>query len=349
MLDVYIPYGVTAASSRTRVFSWLDRTGVTHRMHQFTVGRDHQPRTLLRHGLQIARFEVQERILSAEALERVLIARQASAFSNGALEKRITARADFSVYDFDDALAFMPAVGPLKLWSKAKVFHAALGSVDRVIAGSHVLAEAAASVHDDVVYIPTCVDPLDYTEKHDFNVDGAPRLVWLGSPSVERNLEFLAPALATVNKETGARLTVISSGNRDLGPVGDFIDRVEWSPTVESSLSQYDVAIAPLTDGPVERGKCAYKVLQYGAAALPTVASPVGANAYVLEDLGGMAAKTIDGWTDALMDILLSSAAVRQRMGEEARRAVVDGYSYEAWEGFWLEKVAGIGGSNPAA
>ncbi len=118
-----------------------------------------------------------------------------------------------------------------------------------------------------------------------------------------------------------------------------MIDRVDWSPEVAASIGDWDAAIAPLVDGPMERGKCAYKVLQYAAAGLPAVVSPVGANKTVAADLGYPAPEDPQAWGDALVDLLRASPSQRAAIGTAARAAVDTGYSYAAWSADWLKAV----------
>ena len=63
----------------------------------------------------------------------------------------------------------------------------------------------------------------------------------------------------------------------------------------------------PLTDDAWSRGKCAFKLLQYMAAALPCVASPVGANTEaVLDGINGFHATDVDEWERSLEKLILS-------------------------------------------
>jgi glycosyltransferase involved in cell wall biosynthesis len=80
---------------------------------------------------------------------------------------------------------------------------------------------------------------------------------------------------------------------------------VTWSPARETSVLQgFDVGLMPLAGGDWAKGKCAFKMLQYMACAVPAVVSPVGMNAEVLA-MGdvGLAATTEDEWVEALLTL----------------------------------------------
>jgi glycosyltransferase involved in cell wall biosynthesis len=88
-----------------------------------------------------------------------------------------------------------------------------------------------------------------------------------------------------------------------------------------------------------ERGKCAYKLLQYGASGVPIVGSPVGANVSALERLGGFSASTPSDWVDALSACLTAPAVDRKNRGEQGVAGVQMHYSYEAWSAEWRRAV----------
>jgi glycosyltransferase involved in cell wall biosynthesis len=271
----------------------------------------------------------------------VLIHREVSPFSSGGLAQRIARKASHSVYDFDDALAWLDVTLKEKIWSKREACAVSVSSCDVVIAGNEVLAEWASEYSRDVRVIPTCVDHERYLNKTDYSLGEIPSMVWLGSSSTERYLELVAPALRIVHRETGARLTVISApgaGARNEA-LRDFTDFIDWTPGIEFELGKYDLAISPLANGQVERGKCAYKTLQYAAAGLPIVGSPISANATALNSLGQTAAATQREWRDAICDYLRASIAERRARGQEGRKGVETGYSYAAWSQAWLRTV----------
>jgi hypothetical protein len=144
------------------------------------------------------------------------------------------------------------------------------------------------------------------------------------------------------HKETGLRLRVVSAGRRQLGSLDAMVDRVNWRfDTFGSQLCTADFGIMPLLNNVWTRGKCAYKLLQYGAAGLPLVGDPVGASAEVLDVAGGVAPRNSSEWADALIELVRASPAERATMGHAARVKVAERYSYGAWEHLW-RKVVGV-------
>ena len=81
-------------------------------------------------------------------------------------------------------------------------------------------------------------------------------------------------------------------------------------------LVSSDIGLAPLPDDRYTRGKCGFKVLQYAAAGLPTVASPVGVNAeYVRDGVTGFHAVDESAWVERIRD-LIQDDELRRRMGQ---------------------------------
>ncbi len=342
MLEAFLPYGPAGSSARVRFLDWIAHTGISARVHDYAGLPNNAPGTVLRHPVAVAAAELRTRALVRRRHDRVLIQRDVSPFTSGRLAERLAANSTLSVFDFDDAIMWTPRTGVQRIWSRAESCLRSVRAVDRVIAGNQLLAEWAAEHNQDVRFIPSCVEPSDYRTKESFEVGDVPRLVWLGSPSTEVYVEAFAAELLKVHAATGARLVLISAGDRSLGALDRMVDRVQWSREVAASMSSSDLAIAPLIDGPIERGKCAYKVLQYAAAGLPAVVSPVGANAKVSADLGYPSPRDSAGWVDALVELLRAAPQERAELGRGAEDAVVRGYSYAAWATEWLDAVGEV-------
>jgi glycosyltransferase involved in cell wall biosynthesis len=338
------PYGPKGASARVRVFDWLQRVAPDAPVLSYVGAQNNAPSTLVTRPLSVVRAELRLRALSRSKPGRLLLHRAASPFGGGGLEGKLLRSADWSVYDFDDALQWdseYKGVSRL-VGSNPSTCIRAIRGCDRVIAGNDVLADWAGQFARNVVIIPSCVDPEMYVTKKDYNLSDPPRLVWVGSSSAEKHLVHLENALLEANHRWGVRLIVIGHPVGKLGRLDSVIDRIPWGLGVsELDLCKFDVGVAPLDDDIYSRGKCAYKLVQYGAAALPFVASPVGANATVGSSLGGRLAVTTDDWLGQLSEILSMSSEARRELGVRGRLAVQNSFSFEAWESSWTE-VLGI-------
>jgi glycosyltransferase involved in cell wall biosynthesis len=85
----------------------------------------------------------------------------------------------------------------------------------------------------------------------------------------------------------------------------------------------------PLPDDPFERGKCGYKLIQYMACGKSVIASPVGANATIVENgRTGYLARDNKEWTAALA-ALCDNPDLREQMGSAGRKKVEAIYSLQ--------------------
>lgn len=334
------PYGRDGASSRVRMYEWLERLSLKAEVHTF-VGREAAgARQILSDPLRAVHSIRTLRRLALRGSSTIFIHREASPLTDGRLEKRLLTNARFGVYDFDDALYCSFGSG-LRVWRpKAPKVIQALLHADRVIAGNATLADFASQFATDVRVIPSCVEVANYTPKRLFDLHDPPRLGWLGSPSGERYLRVIEPALYDLHGSLGVRLLIMGSMKKTLGALESVIDRVPWSEIAAYQFGALcDVGIMPLLDEPYERGKCGYKLLQYGAMGLPFVGSPVGVNSEILAGASMFAPETPDEWQDALLATLTMSKTARGLLGLQGRTMVENLYSYDSWQREWCRTV----------
>lgn len=235
-----------------------------------------------------------------------------------------------SVFDIDDATWLSqpgrPGELPIASASRRRAFAAICRGARLTFAGNRFLADHAQAAGAQVALVPTAVD-VAACPPADLGRRGGGIAVWIGLPGNLQYLEPLRPAFAAVARShSGFRLRVISSGFPDWSDVP--IEAVPWQPGIENSaaLGSADVGLMPLADDEFTRGKCAFKLLQYMAATLPCIASPVGANREVVDDgRTGLLADTPDAWRMALEE-LLADRTRREAMGRAGRERVQRDY-----------------------
>ncbi|HEX6965420.1 MAG TPA: glycosyltransferase family 4 protein [Gemmatimonadaceae bacterium] len=231
------------------------------------------------------------------------------------------------VYDFDDAIFTFPKTEPTVRWMCE---HAAW-----VTPGNAYLAEYARQFNGHVEVLPTVIDTDRYTPKvyADIAPDTLVRVGWSGSDqSIRETLFPYLPLLVEAQKLLHFELVIISNTRPTLPVSGLRWSFHPWSAESEGALgSVMDVGIMPLVDDVFQRGKCGLKLLQYMAAALPTIASPVGVNAEITVDgCTGFLASAPDDWLAAL-EVLVTSPRRRRAMGEAGRDRCERHYSIQRW------------------
>lgn len=169
------------------------------------------------------------------------------------------------------------------------------------IAANDILFERIKKINPNAIRIPTVVKLGKYAQ-HPRKFDRF-TVVWIGTPVTYSYLEQAAPQLQAMAKAVNFELLVIAETSlRDRAIPGISMRFVDWNETTEGLLlEQSHVGIMPLTDDAFSRGKSAFKLIQYQAAGLPAIASPVGENRNVIADgINGFLANTPTEWANAL-------------------------------------------------
>ena len=231
------------------------------------------------------------------------------------------------IYDFDDAFYLKYRSGWLGLASPllGRKFEKIIAGASEVTAGNSGLADYARLYNARAQFLPTVVDTLRYLPQpvarggHSFTVG------WIGSPSTAPYLSQLIEPLSAIGKEGAVRLIVIG-GKAPKVPNVDVVE-VEWNENTEVDIiNSFDVGVMPLPDDEWARGKCAFKLIQYMACAIPVIASPVGANVEVVNGICGLMATTHEEWAEALR-WLRDRPLSRAKMGSAGRDRVMQYYS----------------------
>jgi hypothetical protein len=233
------------------------------------------------------------------------------------------------IYDFDDAVMCQARDPSVPHGGRLRRFRRTIDEADTVIAGSPVLADHAREAGaEDVTVIPTGLDAGSYPRKQTYETSGPIRLVWIGSGSTLKQLESRRPILEALGQQIdGLVLRIIADAPFQVESLP--VENRRWSPEVEARLlAESDVGLAPMPDTPYSRGKCGFKVLQYMAAGLPVVASPVGVNAdYVKPGDNGFLPRAVDEWTDAVGK-LAEDASLREQLGLAGRKRVAEEFDF---------------------
>lgn len=223
------------------------------------------------------------------------------------------------VVDFDDAVfhRYDHHRSALVRYVLGHAYDQVFQSAAMVMVGNQYLADHAREAGaKNVVILPTVLDVDQYQPAS--SLGSTPVVGWIGSPSTQHYLQSLLPVLEAVFRKHPFHLRVIGAQVRASQHLP--VQMVSWSEATEAAeLAKVDIGVMPLIDGPWERGKCGYKLLQYMACGKPVVASAVGVNTEIVEPgQNGWLATTSEDWERALIH-LLKNPNERSRMGAAGR------------------------------
>lgn len=235
------------------------------------------------------------------------------------------------IFDFDDAIF---AVSPHRAKTLVEKFtdtHRVariIARCDAVIAGNNYLADYARAYNNNVVVIPTSIDLARYPVKQIIDLaPGEPFIIgWIGMPGSLPYLNILRPAFQELALKHNILVRIIGAQNYDCP--GVQVEHLSWSLQEEvNQILTFDMGVMPLTEHDEALGKCGLKLLQYMAAGIPAVASPVSANKDIVTDgVNGCLALSVDEWVEKMCG-LIRSTQLRQVIGRRGRETVEKHFS----------------------
>jgi glycosyltransferase involved in cell wall biosynthesis len=238
------------------------------------------------------------------------------------------------ILNYDDNVWMKYASNPMLV----KKFDRLIKNADCIIAANEFLFKKIGALNPNVVKIPTVVDldlyQINFPKFERFTV------VWIGTPMTYKYLQQITTALRKMSVAVKFELLVVAGNNlRELAIDGVNMRFVEWSPESEVEyLIRSHVGIMPLADDDFSKGKSAFKIIQYFAAGLPVIASPVGENCNIVQHgENGFLVNDTQEWVNAL--IKLNSSTETYNKTATAARASSFKYSIQYYYPTFLEVI----------
>lgn len=202
---------------------------------------------------------------------------------------------------------------------------------DTVVCGNSFLAAYFRDFHSRVPIIPTVVSAKEYGAITRVSSRFV-RIGWIGTPESSPHLELLREPFRRLLHHRNVKILIVGLTQPLPGLDGDGIHYIPWTLAQELEYFQhFDIGVMPLIDSAFVKGKCAFKIVQYMAAGIPVVASPVGANLEVVrEGNNGFFADGAVEWSEKL-ELLVGDPSMRKNLGENGRNTVGQNYSLEKW------------------
>jgi len=264
----------------------------------------------------------------------IIIHREVFPLGDAFFERIVTRINPNVIFDLDDALwaPISLTINQRNLFWSSKRFANTMVNCRSVVAGNTYLADYCRKYNSDVHIIPTPNHDLECMATRHQKQHDKPIIVWIGNTGNEGYLDMLHQPLQRLAKKYDFILRLI--GGLDIESYripGVTIDAIIWNKEQEGQwIQESNIGIMPLLDKEYEKGKCAFKLVQYFSAGLPVVASPVGMNNDVVEQgKNGYLAKNADDWF-TFLEMLITDPQTRINLGQSG---------YETWKGRFTPEI----------
>lgn len=253
------------------------------------------------------------------------------------------------ISDYDDAIFhnYDQSTNPYFKFFLKKKIDKVMKYSSLVIAGNSYLAERAKKAGaKNIEIIPTVIDLERYSVKKVSRSEKDKFIVgWVGTKTTFE--KHLLPCknwiIKLQDQEPNIEFHIVGiSEDQNLG------QNVKWIPwkaeTENEEINKFDIGIMPLKDSLWEKGKCAYKLIQYAACGIPGIASDVGMNSEVtVENKTGFLVNSNEEWIEKIL-FLSTHPEIRKNMGTEARHLVEEKYSIQVTAKKWIQLLNGFYG-----
>lgn len=306
-LDILTRYGDLGPSSRCRYYDYLEHfkaagivTKIRPMLNNSYVRGLYRGKSKL--NLKIPPAYLKRLIQAALSGERLLLEYELFPYMPWFFDQLFLKNRKY-VLNFDDNV-WDKYTGKMFLSNK---FDRLCRNAAGIIVANDFLMDKVQSLNPRVIKIPTAVK----LDKYNINAKKFDTFtfVWIGTPITYKYLLRFAESLRMMLTTTDGELLVIAKKDLEKEAIpGLNMHFVDWSEKIEAELlKRSHVGIMPLTNDSFSRGKSAFKIIQYFAAGIPVIASPVGENTKVIEDsINGLLASTPEEWEGAAVSLKIN-------------------------------------------
>ncbi|MFM9945325.1 MAG: glycosyltransferase family 4 protein [Bacteroidia bacterium] len=229
------------------------------------------------------------------------------------------------VYDFDDAIYLQPNDKQGNVSCTGLMVKYA----QTVISSTSFLNSFCENHGKTPIVIPTSVDGEVIKPNLPITQKSIPVIGWIGSLTTTIVIKEAEEGLRRLAKRMNYEFMIIGA-DINYKPEGIPFKHYDWSLEKEPFyLSKMDIGIMPLPWTDYSKGKGGFKLYMYMAAAIPSVATPIGVNAdIIIEGVNGFHASNPEEWENKMFK-LLNNSELREKMGREGREIFEKNYSVE--------------------
>ncbi len=236
------------------------------------------------------------------------------------------------IFDFDDAVFFH---SPLKSFLFIKISTG-------VIVGSHYLKNYAQNHHRKVWLLPSSISYSTYSKfTTSYKESSLPVLGWAGHGVAHyENLKILVSIFQKlINEKVPFKFILIGAKNDPRvhqlfeieGLEKEIIDEIEWQnpSNLAAHIQKFDISLSPLKNDSWNKGRCAYKAVEYMGCGVPVIASKVGENNYLIKNrVSGFLVDFEEEWIQRIKDLFFD-VELREKIGQAGQDVVKKKYSYK--------------------
>lgn len=243
------------------------------------------------------------------------------------------------VLDYDDATFHTYDKHNYRIihWFCGNKIYKLANKASLIITGSPYLTKVLKEYNKNIIEIPTSIN---FNKYQIFNKTVASSTIssfkigWVGSKNTSVNILPLKEVFIELQKKANIELVLIGFDNALLHNLkGVNYKSVTWRAETEiETISSFDVGIMPLEDKFFNYGKCGFKLIQYMACGIPTIATPLEANVKINRENDNLFATTNAEWMLAFEKILKEKVYYKNEVGKANKEIVKKFYSTESNE-----------------
>lgn len=309
------------ASSRFRVIAYLNKLESDFKIDVF-YSEYHNKKIPKILRSTIKRFRYLKLLWRIKSYDIIYMQRPMSSDKSTStfFEKLLVNRNPNFIFDFDDALFIQNKEKTVKLVSMVKL----------CICGNKYLRDFSVEYNPNTHIIPTAID----TKKFIPRINTSDTDITIGWTGTSGNYQFFTDRMineiaSLLKNHAQVRILFICDNKPDERFTFPY-DFIYWREETEvSDLKKIDIGLMPLKDSAWSRGKCGFKLIQYGAIGISAVASNTGVNSDIIIDNKTGFLVDDDNWTTPL-ETLINAPALRNDMGRLAVQHISKNYSLDA-------------------